>query len=641
MRLCFKFGILLFLLSITAKCTKNKDFDKQKDKSIENYEKKQSYYQKTIQQYWYISPDTSLLFADSALAMAKRKNNLRDLSYFNLLKGIAFYYQGKNIEAIKTFNKSLDYKSAINDKFTASAYNMLSLVYRNLGKYDSAIYYSKKSLHIRKHYIKDSNDIAGSYDNLSTIYHKLGKCDSAIEYSLKAAKIFENIGNNRELAYTWGNLSSLYAEVNDKKNSYRFLKMAYDILKNEGNKGDYAELLENMGIYFLEYGSLDSAMIYFKEASQLYKKLERYDGYADSKKSLGEIYLKLNENDKAEQQLTEAYKQFEKSKRIRDIIETEVLLAEVEIRKSNYKKAEYYINEALSFEKNIHSDKIRLKILTEKEKLLEQSGKNKEALALFHEIRNLLEQIDKKELESKLEELSTKYQTERILSENKKLKQEREIQRMKAKEIRITFIVLVVVTILVVFILLLILQKRKKNILIQKQKLYIAKKEEALIKAELQNAELKKEELAKENNFRSRQLTTYTLHMMQKNIILQDVLKEIKVLENTSPEQIKKELVNLKIQLINAISTDTDWDNFKLFFEKVNPNFFTRLREKYPNISNKDEKLCSLIRLNMDINEAASVLNVDSNSVRVARYRLRKKMGLKPEDDLHEVIANI
>ena len=112
----------------------------------------------------------------------------------------------------------------------------------------------------------------------------------------------------------------------------------------------------------------------------------------------------------------------------------------------------------------------------------------------------------------------------------------------------------------------------------------------------------------------------------------------MKVMEGKDAGQIKKELVNLKIQLINAVSSDADWDNFSLFFEKVNPNFFIRLKEKYPNISNKDEKLCALIRLNMDINEAASVLNVDSNSIRMARYRLRKKMGLNPQEDLYKTI---
>ncbi len=638
-----KYGLVIFFLFSGLLTARNKSDNDIPEKEINSpYQTKQKYYQNTIQRYWYISPDTSIILADSAILLANNNNNKHDVAYFNLLKGVAYYFQGKNSEAVTTIKRSLQQGPvAMGDKFSANAYNMLSLVYRNLGVYDSALLYSKEALFIRQEKIKDSNDIAGSYDNLNTIYHKMGECDSAIHYLLMAADIFEKIGNKTELAYVWSNLSNLYATIGDKKNMYHFLKMAYDILMEDGDEASLAEIYENLGGYFLNYGSLDSAMTYFKKASVLYKKLERYDGYADSKRALGEIYLQQGMNKKAEKEFFEAYKQFKNSKRIVDLIETEIFLAEIELRKSNFIKSKQFIDDAMLLENQINSDRIRLKIIMEKEKLMEQWGKQAEALILFHQIVTLKDKIDKKELESKIEDLSTKYQTERVNSENKKLKHQQEIERMKAKQIRIIFIVLIIITILVVIILLLMLQKRKHKILLQKQKLDIAKKEEALIKAELQNTELKKQELIKENNFRSRQLTTYTLHMMQKNLILHDILKEVKLIENKIPEPTKNELVNLKIQLINAISSDSDWDNFQLFFEKVNPRFFIRLKNKYPNITKKDEKLCALIRLNMNINEAASVLNVDYNTVRIARYRLRKKMNLASEDDLHEVIKGI
>ena len=637
------YGLIMVFFFLIALVAQSKENTKTSGNDVNiQYQKKQKGYQNKIQRYWYVSPDTSILIADSAILFAKNNNNKRDISYFNLLKGIAYYYQGKNSEAVNTFRYSLQIGSkTLSDKLTANAYNMLSLVYRNLGVYDSAIFYSREALQLRQEKIKDSSDIAGSYDNLSTIYLKLGEYDSAINYSLKAADIFEKTGNKRELAYSWSNLSNLYAAVGDKKHTYHFLRMAFEVLKKEGDEGDYAVMLENLGSYFLDYGPLDSAMIYFKKASVLYKKLERYDGYGDSKRAMGEIYLRLGENIKAEKEFAEAYKQFKISKRIVDLIETEVFLAEIELRKLNYTKAKQYLENAILLEKNIHSDKIRLKILKEKEKLFEQSGNQTEALTLFHQIETLKDSIDKKELDSKLEELSTKYHTEKIISENKKLLQLQEIERMKAKEMRILFFALIIMAVLIVINLLLILQKRKRNILLQKQKLDIAKKEEELIKTELQNVELKKQELSKENVYRSRQLTTYTLHMMQKNLILHDVLNKVKLMESKEPRQIKEELVNLKIQLINALSSDSDWENFKLFFEKVNANFFIRLKEKYPNISKKDEKLCALIWLNMDINEAASVLNVDYNTIRIARYRLRKKMGLNPQDDLYKIIQKV
>ncbi|WP_157811716.1 helix-turn-helix transcriptional regulator [Tenacibaculum sp. SZ-18] len=41
-----------------------------------------------------------------------------------------------------------------------------------------------------------------------------------------------------------------------------------------------------------------------------------------------------------------------------------------------------------------------------------------------------------------------------------------------------------------------------------------------------------------------------------------------------------------------------------------------------------------LLRLNLTSKEIAEILNVTPDSVRVARYRLRKKLPISPKEDL-------
>jgi len=43
----------------------------------------------------------------------------------------------------------------------------------------------------------------------------------------------------------------------------------------------------------------------------------------------------------------------------------------------------------------------------------------------------------------------------------------------------------------------------------------------------------------------------------------------------------------------------------------------------------------------MNIKEVASVLNLSPDSVKNARYRLRKKLNLNSQDDLFEFVNNI
>jgi DNA-binding CsgD family transcriptional regulator len=45
-------------------------------------------------------------------------------------------------------------------------------------------------------------------------------------------------------------------------------------------------------------------------------------------------------------------------------------------------------------------------------------------------------------------------------------------------------------------------------------------------------------------------------------------------------------------------------------------------------------KLCSYLRLNLSTKELAEILNKSARTIENARFSIRKKMGLKPEDNL-------
>lgn len=606
------------------------------------HEDRQHKLEKQVQKYWHLSPDTAIRYADSGLVIAQETGNMHDVAFFKLLKGISYYYLGENKPAIRCFLSAVKKgDELLNNKLLANGYSMLSLGYRNLCNYDSAIYFANIALKIRLEKVKDSNDIAGSYDNLSTIYHRLGIDDQAINYTLKAADIFKKLGNKRELAYVWGNLSNLYQSISDKQKTYLYSLKTASLLKAVNDNAGLADAFDNLGQYFLRYGSLDSAKYYFHKATVLYQKQKRYDGFADVQKAMGNLFLKLDQTDKAEKSLLTAHTQFEKTGRTDDLIETDVLMAEVYIRQKRFKEALKLLDKALKMEKGLNVADLRLKIFKRYEELFEKWHKPVVALQMFHRIDKLKDSINILNLNRKVEEINTKYNTEKVLSENKKLRQEQLIEKMKARQMEYFFIAFILLAALITAVLLLLLRKRKQEALINRQKLLLTQKEDEILKSELEKAKMKKNALHQENLYNHKQLTTFTLHMMQKNLILHDVLEEVKSLEKTDAHKVKNELKNLKIQIINALSSDTDWDNFKYFFEKVNNDFFTRLKEKYPDVSMKDMKLCALIRLNMDIKEAASVLNVDPNSIRIARYRLRKKMNLKPEHSLYEVMSSL
>ena len=89
------------------------------------------------------------------------------------------------------------------------------------------------------------------------------------------------------------------------------------------------------------------------------------------------------------------------------------------------------------------------------------------------------------------------------------------------------------------------------------------------------------------------------------------------------------------------MNLEKDWEMFKMYFEEVNKNFYTNLRKISNELTPGDLKLAALVKLNLNIKEAAAVLNISPESLRKARYRLRKKLHLKYGDNLSEFLNGL
>ncbi|HET8735166.1 MAG TPA: hypothetical protein VFM69_01075, partial [Pricia sp.] len=107
------------------------------------------------------------------------------------------------------------------------------------------------------------------------------------------------------------------------------------------------------------------------------------------------------------------------------------------------------------------------------------------------------------------------------------------------------------------------------------------------------------------------------------------------------PVKQSKLLEELRREIKQHVNIDRDWEDFKRHFEEVHTDFHGRLKEKHPDLSANDLKLCSLTRLNLSIKETAGVLGISPESAKTSRYRLRKKLGLEPDDALLDYLLRL
>ena len=80
---------------------------------------------------------------------------------------------------------------------------------------------------------------------------------------------------------------------------------------------------------------------------------------------------------------------------------------------------------------------------------------------------------------------------------------------------------------------------------------------------------------------------------------------------------------------------------FRQCFEMLYPVFLTRLREKVPSITRREELLSMLIILKQDNKEIAELLAIAPRSVLMLRHRLRQKIGMTTDNSLENFIDEI
>lgn len=83
------------------------------------------------------------------------------------------------------------------------------------------------------------------------------------------------------------------------------------------------------------------------------------------------------------------------------------------------------------------------------------------------------------------------------------------------------------------------------------------------------------------------------------------------------------------------------WDQFVGHFIQVAPHFFEELKQRFPDLTPNEIKLCAYIRIGMSSKQIAQMLNLSPESVNKNRYRLRKKLGLEKDTVLDEIIAGL
>ncbi len=137
------------------------------------------------------------------------------------------------------------------------------------------------------------------------------------------------------------------------------------------------------------------------------------------------------------------------------------------------------------------------------------------------------------------------------------------------------------------------------------------------------------------------------LVMQQEHIKKQAMLTSLRLEhKNTFISELKKKIKEQNVGFDKTLKeedlSDQEFSSVQKIFEEIHPQFFKKLNEVALNkLTDQDLKYAAYIYMGMNNHQISNALKADANTVRVAKYRLKQKLGLTKEEDLNFFLQNL
>lgn len=477
-----KIILSIFILLLTATLTKAQpNFSKRKVDSLillignSTNEKLVDIYSQLSKQYLKRNSDSSFIYANQALELAKKDKS--DLSYYTAYQslGEVFFEIFDFLTALEYFQKADEYCERLNDKklkieVSLSIGNSL----RNLKRYSESINVYRQALDIAKE-IEDYGNEGLLLYRISFSYYDITDYNKALEYAIKSANtlISHNIEKNLAEAYNFIGYIHMSLKNNDLANDY-FLKSHAYYLKVNDIRG-LSSTLNNIGIIYNDKNDYEKAIDYYTKSLEYSKQLKDKEGIATSMNNIGLLYVEMGQIEKGIDYYFQALKY---SLEIFDKNSTANLynnIAGAYVKTNNYSKAEEYVNKALSISKDITDLSFVQESYQILAKIFSQKGDFKKAFEYQAKQLAYNDSLYFQQRTSSIAEMQTRFETEAKEKEIQLLKKDNEINILEVDRHKILqkYLALSAFLFLALTIVILIGQRRRKktnNILALKNK---------------------------------------------------------------------------------------------------------------------------------------------------------------------------
>lgn len=478
-------------------------------------------------------------------------------------------------------------KRDLNKALQENDENAAAWCYQYLGKlfyYQAAYSQAVKYYYKANEIFKKSDDRPNLAKNLNMVgeaYYYGKQYGIALSKFQEALQVYTLLRDHGGMAACYG----LIGQTQEKSGRYgaamEYQRQALAEYRNSKDQSGIAKIYENMGSIYEDKLPMDSALKYYQLAFKLNERNADDQAQIEIVNNIGDVYRKtgryaeaLNYTKKAKAMSLKMNDQYQLSAAYRDLSKNFSLI-------NRYDSAYHYSE----LGRNIF-----LKIFTED---------NNKQLTLLQTLFELQQKDDA-------------------------------IQRFEAD--KKTNHLIIIATVLIIILLILLAVS-----IISRQRLKLRNEQE--LNAQNQSLyEIQKNAIKAELELKSKELTSNTLHVIQSNQFLDELKAEILDMIKDDKRDQKKRLQQIIQKINQSINHDRHWKEFSGMFEQIHQAFFDKLKSYADDLTANDLRLVALIKMNLSSKDMAIIFGISQDSLRVARYRLRKKLDIPQGENLSSFI---
>ncbi|MBF9255753.1 tetratricopeptide repeat protein [Pontibacter sp. 172403-2] len=471
-----------------------------------------------------------------------------------------------------------------------------------------------------KAWAKENNylDIAAACEHVTGgVYFRAARYGEAFEHLLKAQKAFQEIGygqvpNASGYLFELGLCYYQFEELDKALASFlAAIRFPFYIPRMEINT------LNTIGLIYSQQKDWGKAKVYYRKTIAKAAACQDKVWVGIGMGNLGQALLAQDKNDSALVYLRRSYKITSDvaNRAPEDAAYSSLAMAKAFWRQQQPDSAWHYIRSGRQLARNYIRDsteslEYRWRLLSVLVELNQAAGNYQTALQLSDSLNIIKDSLQQSYDARILSRATNKVEVERYQAELKLLESQKNLNQLR--------FYLLIGTVLAITVIMGLLFHRFR--MRKKRQMELAEKE-------LRHAE----EL----------LEAYLNALKEKTTLVESLTAELHQLP-VSNNPIRSN-VGIKIESLisSTILTEEAWQHFRRLFEQVYPGFLYSLKGKFPDLSPAETRLLILTKLNLSTRDMAHTLGISVDSIRKARYRLRKKFNLEEEAALDVMIQNI